>query len=96
MTLDNPDQLSLNIISTDITCFGANDGVIIFDYLESPTVNSSIEVTFPNGSTSFQADTVENLPPGNYVCKLIQGGCEVTETVTINEPTQTSYNLISH
>lgn len=95
LTLDNPDQLSLNIISTDITCFGANDGVIIFDYLESPTVNSSIEVTFPNGSTSFQADTVENLPPGNYVCKLIQGGCEVTETVTINEPTQTSYNLIN-
>jgi hypothetical protein len=95
LTLDNPDQLSLNIISTDITCFGANDGVIIFDYLESPTVNSSIEVTFPDGSTSFQPDTIENLPPGNYVCKLIQGGCEVTETATINQPTQTSYNLIN-
>lgn len=92
--LENPDELSFGINFADVSCFGANDGYIAFDYT-SPTGSHTFNVQFPSGGSSIQPDSISNLSPGTYVCTLQDNGCSKTETIIINEPLQTVYTPIN-
>lgn len=84
-----PDELTINGIKTDVTCFGAQDGTVTLN----PTGgNPSYTYDWNNGSS--QSNLI-NLGPGAYIISLTDTkGCNVIETFTIYEPDEISLNPI--
>jgi gliding motility-associated-like protein len=74
----------LSTPSTDITCFGANNGTI--------TVNAnggvgSLQYSVDNGNTYLSSSSFNALSPGNYsVVVQDANGCTATSSVVISEP----------
>ena len=73
----------ISTISTDVTCFGLDNGTATVTYTGSPVTTYSWS---PNVSTTNQAT---NLAPGTYIVNVDDpGGCTGADTVVISEPTQ--------
>ncbi len=85
-TLDPAKNLTIDIATTDITCFAANNGTatasilggatspITYNWLTSPTQNTP---------------SITNLTAGTYTINIIDGdGCSLTQNATINAPTE--------
>ncbi len=82
VTITEPQPLVLSIVSTNVTCFGANDGTITatvtggtggYTYTWSPAVSTTGSVT--------------NAAPGTYDLTVTDGNsCTVTASVTITQP----------
>lgn len=80
-TISEPVLFSSNPISSDVTCFGFNDGMagIILAGGTPP-----YSCTWNTGATT---DTIFNLAPGPYsVICTDNNGCSTTQNFTINEP----------
>jgi len=88
-TVSEPIPLDVSVVSTDITCFGNDDGTI--DITPSNgTAPYGYSWTGPNGFTSGLED-ISGLEPGNYSLDLSDAsGCSrtFTDLVTIDEPTE--------
>jgi len=78
--------------STDITCFGDDDGTIT---ITASGGTGAIQYSINNG-TSFQAgNTFSNLAPGNYDILIEDvNGCQAASTLVINEPAQLTFSTI--
>ena len=79
-----------NAITSDITCFGINNGSIVTNITGgipfSTGVPYSISWTGPNGFTSSDA-TINSLEPGVYTLSISDaGGCPILNNFTINQP----------
>ncbi len=84
-----PDELELNAVKTDVTCFGAQDGTITLN----PTGGNPF-YTFDWNNGSIQSN-LTNLEPGVYVINLLDTkGCNKSETFTVIEPDEISLNPI--
>jgi gliding motility-associated-like protein len=72
---------SINTTSTDVTCFGLNNGT---------ATTSATGIFGPFGyvwNTTDTTATIDSLPPGTYtVIGTDTGGCVVTDTIVITEP----------
>ncbi len=80
-----------NAIKTDITCFGANNGSITTNITGGIPFTTGapyqISWTGPNAFTS-TAPNINGLAPGTYSLSITDaGGCPISNTYTINEPT---------
>lgn len=75
-------SLPINMIPTNISCGGANDGMII---ATPQGGNAPFTYTWsPNVSTN---DTAQNLAPGTYSVTVVDAGlCQGADTVTITQP----------
>ena len=87
----NP-AISANVTTTDINCFGANNGEITTNITGGVPFTTGtpyiITWTGPMGFTSSNT-TISNLIPGDYMLTVQdEGGCPFSETYTINEPTE--------
>jgi len=85
VTLTNPPAMTAPITSTNVTCFGGNNG--------SATVNptgSTGPYTYSWNTVPVQTtQTATNLPAGTYTVTVTSAlGCTKTSTVTITQPTQ--------
>lgn len=81
---------SQNISSTDVSCFGANDGQAILNVTGPKPPYSYL---WSNGQTS---SNLTGLAPGTYQVAIIDSvGCERTDSVTIMEPTGTTTQIFS-
>ncbi len=93
-TVTNPQYpLTAQIIKSDITCKGNNDGSI--------TINPSggtppYTYLWQFGNNSFTGRTASNLSPGNYLISVFDNnGCEWNSSIMIYEPEELDYNYIS-
>jgi hypothetical protein len=78
-----PAAINLSLQPTDVTCFGANDGVAVL------TVNGGTPGYTYAWSNSTTAANASNLGPGTYsVVVTDSSGCTSSDTVTISEPAQ--------
>jgi hypothetical protein len=86
----NPAPLSLSAATTNASCFGSCDGTIS---LNAPTFNLSSLNWTPSANPS--ALNQIGLCAGNYTVTAISDlGCEVTESYTIEQPTEMTVNLV--
>ncbi|MFT7079000.1 MAG: gliding motility-associated-like protein [Cryomorphaceae bacterium] len=79
-----PDPILIDETITDVTCFGANDGLI--DITGSGgTGTLGFSWTGPSGFNSISED-ISNLEPGDYTLEVTDdNGCTVNETYTVIE-----------
>lgn len=86
---DNP-PLVLTIDTTDISCFGANDG----SALAVPSGGVG-DFTYQWQPGSQATQEVENLTPGQFDVTVTDGnGCTITSGVFITEPADVGVNLL--
>lgn len=79
-----PDPVLINEVITDITCFGADDGIIDLS-ASGGTGTLDFSWTGPNGFNSISED-ISNLEPGDYTVGVSDdNGCLTEETFTISE-----------
>src|SRR5690606_26821506 len=82
-TVDAPDALVVNAVSTDATCHGSADGSITVTAQDgTPGYEYSLD------GTTFQANNIfEGLAAGDYTITVRDAnGCTETASITINEP----------
>ena len=86
----NDTDLEFALNATDVSCFGANDGQATVAILDG---TAPFSYNWSNGATN---DTVTNLMSGTYAVTVSDSnGCEVIDSVTINQPDQVIYNIAS-
>lgn len=79
--------MASTIASTDVTCFGANNGSAVVTLVGA---NDPVVYTWNNGATTA---SVENLAPGNYTVEVIDAtNCASTLTVEIAQPAVLAVN----
>ncbi|HMX39679.1 MAG TPA: hypothetical protein PKD78_05100, partial [Saprospiraceae bacterium] len=79
--------LSANMSSTNITCFGANNGTAAVSLTGAA---EPVTYTWSNGATT---SSVSGLAPGTYTVEIEDGNnCPATLSVAISEPTQVHAN----
>jgi gliding motility-associated-like protein len=85
VTLTNPPAMTAPITSTNVTCFGGNNGSAIVNPTGSTGPYTYSWNTVPVQTTQ----TATNLPAGTYTVTVTSAlGCTKTNTVTITQPTQ--------
>ncbi len=84
--LDPIKNLGIDISTTDITCFGANNG----SATANVTGGATAPVTYNWLTTPMQnTQTISNLNSGVYTLNITDGdGCSLAQNVTISEPTE--------
>lgn len=81
-TITQPAVLLANITSSNVTCFGINDGWAVA-HPSGGTLPYNIANWIPGGVN----DSIFNLAPNTYVVNIIDAnGCSVTDSVIITEP----------
>lgn len=90
-TLLNPAQMTSAITSTNVTCFGACNG------MAAGTTSNSIGAVIFNwvgGPGPLSTQAVTNLCPGTYTLFTTdQNGCTATASVIITQPTQLTASI---
>jgi gliding motility-associated-like protein len=81
INVPQPTLLVTNVIPTNISCFGANDGsAIVFNSGGTPPLS----ILWSNGATT---NSISNLAPGNYnVTVTDANGCQNINNFTITQP----------
>ena len=86
-----PQALELFLESTDITCFGENDGIV-----EVSTTGGTGSIALIEPFAGVVPTIIENRPPG-FVTVTVQdeSGCSVTESIEILEPELLQASVLS-
>ncbi len=80
----NVSTLAATTTSTDVNCFGQNDGQIRITSLSG---GAQPYISTLNGQALGDARTFDNLAPGNYTLVIEEGnGCFLQEQFTLTEP----------
>lgn len=97
ITVTNLSVLTVGTSSTNITCFGENNGTASVEIIGG-IAPFTYEWTGPNGFTSSDA-SLTGLASGTYTVKVSDAnGAEVVETVEVTQPdaiTTTSVNIVN-
>lgn len=97
LTIEEPTEITFNIASTDISCFGADDGEICFEDTQGGVGTFEFQITAPaNEATPFQPDSCfTGLSAGSYSLTVIDETlCTAVITgVVIDEPGELVINL---
>ncbi|MFS4494588.1 T9SS type B sorting domain-containing protein [Maribacter sp. 2308TA10-17] len=94
IVIEEPTELIVTPIPTDVTCYGRGDGKIEFD-IQSGT--GPFQYAISPDLDKFEDEGIfENLSPGNYTV-IIQdsNGCPISHIVPIDEPDQLIMTLTS-
>jgi len=91
VTINEPDALDSNIITTNITCNGANNGSVVL----APTGGvAPYTYLWDTGATT---SSITNLPAGTYSVTITDAnGCTLAETATITDPAVLAIASSSH
>lgn len=92
ITLTEPDSLSVQILDSDISCFGEGDGSIELD-ITGGTPDYTVFWTGPNGFSTVSTD-IFTLQAGTYEYQLgDSNACTLAGTVQIDEPQELIVDL---
>lgn len=93
LEIDQPNNLSLNLITTDVSCFGDADGQI------AATANGGSGYTYillenPTNVTGINSGVFTDLNAGAYTVWVRDGNqCETTSPVMISSPTEITASI---
>jgi len=91
--ITEPLPLSVTPTTTDVTCYGNNDGTISLA-LSGGTPGYSVNWTGPGGYSG-SGQSISNLGPGTYNATITDGnGCLYSYPVTITEPPAIEANIL--
>lgn len=90
-TITQPTPLTFSQSSTDVTCFGANDGTATITIL---TGNGGYQYNW-NGTGAVANNTLGSLGPGTVNVTVTDIACSGTATFSITSPTQITINQTS-
>jgi gliding motility-associated-like protein len=80
--ISEPPELVLNITTSDITCFGADDGII-----DIGCAGGTGEIMIMSPDTVACPATLTDLAPGTYTIIIEdESGCEVSQDVELTQP----------
>ncbi|HMU18376.1 MAG TPA: PKD domain-containing protein [Bacteroidia bacterium] len=84
-TVSNNSAPSISAVSaTDITCFGAGNGIIS---VSANGGSGTLQYSIDNGATFQTSQIFNNVVAGNYTVVVQDaGGCTVTDVVSVTEP----------
>lgn len=83
-TIIEPSPLTVSLVDTDISCFGANDGTV-----ETTVTGGTAPYTFNWNSGAYTSEDLSNLRPGTYTLNLTDAnGCSASSTAAITSPTK--------
>lgn len=89
ITVSEPLPITLQFETTNISCFGGNEGVIS---VKATGGQPDYQYTWSNGSSA--TTTVNNLPAGIYTLTVTDAnGCITAESVGISQPATVEVNL---
>jgi gliding motility-associated-like protein len=94
ITINEPNPLTFNVDSVDVTCFGELNGSITFSNAAGGdgTYNYSID----NGATNQASPIINTLGAATYQLTVTDNsGCLLDSTITINEPNPITFNVDS-
>jgi hypothetical protein len=81
ITITAPPAIVATAQTTNITCFGANDGG---SFVTATGGNPNYTVNWPGNGSGF---SIGSLPPGNHNYIVTDAnGCNITNTITVTEP----------
>jgi len=94
MNLTINQSMNYLITTTDISCFGVNDGII--NISNADTLNTSIEWTdFNNSTISNGTSLLSNLTPGQYQVEIIDtNNCIYIDSFLVTEPSSVLLDTI--
>ena len=92
VTLDNPAQMSLDMYLSDVTTYGANNGVI------SVLVNNGTPYyTWAWESSNYSGNYADNLEPGEYFVTVTDGNsCTAVGSAIISEPAMLNISITAN
>lgn len=86
-TITQPTQINFTVSATNVQCFGANNGTIVFNTTTGGTPPYQYSVN--NGQTYQSSATFANLAPGNYIVTVKDAAnCTSSGGATITQPAQ--------
>ncbi len=92
-TVNEPAAMIIQHTITDITCYGADDGVIDITGIIGGTPGYNYAIDSPGGPYG-PATTFNGLTPGNHIISVEDAaGCALDSTVTINEPDSMTFDV---
>lgn len=87
-TIDIIDNLTVNVITQHVLCFGGNTGAAV---ASGNGGNGPYSFLWSNGATTA---AINNLTAGNYSVTLTDAnGCQASRTVSISQPTDLTVNI---
>lgn len=88
IVVDSSNAISVNLQSTDVTCFGSTDGSI------NATASGSTGTVLFNWSNGQTNSFINNLTPGTYNVTITDAtGCTATASSIVNQPAAIVVNL---
>jgi len=88
VTINEPPQLNLQLNSTDVTCFGFDDGTI------TSTVSGGTPPYVYDWSNGESTADLTGLAPGTYTLTVTDlNGCTATATATVEQPEEIIVNI---
>ncbi len=86
-TVNEPDELSVNASSNDISCYGQNNGSV---YVSTIGGTPTYTYTWSNGGSSAQ---LSNLSAGSYTATVTDAnGCTAVTSTSVAEPTEIQFS----
>ncbi|MCX2742378.1 gliding motility-associated C-terminal domain-containing protein [Mangrovivirga sp. M17] len=94
VTVSEPDPITFDVNSSNITCNGANDGTIIFDNVAGG--NGGYEYSIDGGATYQNTNSFTSLTPGSYdlIVRDLNNCLSNIESVTLSEPAALSIGSV--
>jgi gliding motility-associated-like protein len=94
--LDQPGEMTFNLIAQDITCNGDIDGVIAVDTLNVNNGNGSYVFAWDANANNQNTQTATGLSVGNYFVTMTDGsGCTAVNNKVVAEPPMIVLNFES-
>ena len=96
VNLTEPTELTITISPVDIICFGGSDGSVTATISGGIPSYSYVWSNTTTNSSSQLSNTISGLSLGNYACTIYDANnCnELSNSVTINQPTLLTSNVI--
>ncbi|MCX7953655.1 MAG: PKD domain-containing protein [Bacteroidales bacterium] len=89
-TINQPPQLSISSNSTNVTCYGGNDGSAFIQ------VNGGTPPYSFSWSNGLNSSTASNLSAGNYIITVTDNnGCTITTSINITQPAPLNITAIA-
>ena len=97
IVITQPDELTITLTETNITCFGDNDGQITADVQGGITTSPYNYIwTSDIGVTPSGDDFIDGLAPATYTLNVFDANnCQATNQVDITEPIVLSSNVVN-
>lgn len=96
LTLNNPPQLDIDVITTDAICYGTYTGGVQLNVNEAQGSPNDWNFIYNPGGVNTNNSFLNHLNANTYTVQFFDSvGCDTILTFPINEPTPINYNIVT-